>query len=106
MKKVFHSPIKKPLVMLHKQVLGKGLGEDIGGLVLSGNLVEGEGCPFSLDPRQPMEIFHIDVLGAGRVLGGFAMATSPLLFSKTEQCISFLWVTTRNLSSFISVNMC
>jgi hypothetical protein len=67
--KIFHSPTKKPSPMLHQKLQNEGLGEHVSRLLLGVNLVEGEGCPFSLRPMQPMEVFHIDVLGAWTGLG-------------------------------------
>ena len=56
--------------MLDQQIHNEWLCQHIRGLVLGVDLVEGEGQgPFPLGPGQPMEIFHIDVLGPGPGLG-------------------------------------
>ena len=55
--------------MLDQQFHNEWLRQHIRGLVLGVDLVEGEGSPLSLRPMQPMEVLHIDVLGARTGLG-------------------------------------
>ncbi len=55
--------------MLDQELQEQRLGEHVRRLLLGVDLVEGEGSPLSLRPMQPMEVFHIDVLGARTGLG-------------------------------------
>ena len=55
--------------MLDQELQEQRLGEHVSRLLLGVDLVEGEGSPLSLRPMQPMEILHIDVLGARTGLG-------------------------------------
>ena len=55
--------------MLDQQFHNEWLRQHIRGLILGVDLVEGEGSPLSLRPMQPMEVLHIDVLGARTGLG-------------------------------------
>ena len=55
--------------MLDQELQDQRLGEHVRRLLLGVDLVEGEGSPLSLRPMQPMEVFHIDVLGARTGLG-------------------------------------
>ena len=108
LKRFSHSPTEQPLAVLDKQLPREGLGQHIRGLVFGPDLVEGEGPgtgTFPVHPAQPMEIFHIDVLGARSGLGELCDGQSTTVVFETEQWISFLSTTTGKPRSFISIRM-
>lgn len=72
-------------MVLDQQIHNEWFRQPIRRLVFGVDLVEGEGQgPFPLSPRQPMEIFHIDVLGSGGCLGELGDGQSTAVVFKNR----------------------
>ena len=90
--------------MLDQQFHDEWLRQHIRGLVLGVDLVEGEGQgPFPLGPGQPMEIFHIDVLGARSGLGELGDGQSTTVVFE-DRAVDFVLVDNHWESSLLHLH--